>query len=171
MTAAGGAEISVERAYREHGRTLQAILYARCCDRELADEAVQEAFLRLHQHRRDAIQGVLAWLVQVGRNWLTDEQRRRQRRRAEEIAPGSEPADRVPRFDALETLELRDQVRQGLERLDENDRLVLVMKYALGWESARIADSLEINAAAVDMRLSRARRRLAEVLSQMGVMS
>jgi len=50
----------------------------------------------------------------------------------------------------------------------EDDRKVLVMKYSLDWSSAQMAKVMDSTAAAVDMRLSRARRRLAELLEEQG---
>jgi RNA polymerase sigma-70 factor (ECF subfamily) len=50
----------------------------------------------------------------------------------------------------------------------EDDRQALVLRYALNWSSARMAEVLGVSAAAVDMRLSRARRRLAELLREDG---
>jgi DNA-directed RNA polymerase specialized sigma24 family protein len=50
----------------------------------------------------------------------------------------------------------------------EDDRKVLVMKYSLGWSSAQMAIVMDCTAAAIDMRLSRARRRLAETLEEQG---
>ena len=60
-------------------------------------------------------------------------------------------------------------VREKLSELKAEDREVLVLRYAMGWSSIRIGESLQTSAAAVDMRLSRARRRLAAVLEDAGV--
>ena len=65
--------------------------------------------------------------------------------------------------------ELRVQVRTALLELKDEDREVLVLRYALGWSSNRIAISMDSSPAAVDMRLSRARRRLAVILEEAGV--
>jgi RNA polymerase sigma-70 factor (ECF subfamily) len=56
-----------------------------------------------------------------------------------------------------------------LSELPAADREVLTLKYALDYESTAIAELLGINTAAVHMRLSRARQRLAERLTEQGV--
>ena len=68
----------------------------------------------------------------------------------------------------LEAEEAKDHVRAVLARLRDDDRQALVLRYALDWPSARIAEALDSTPAAVDMRLSRARKRLAELLRQDG---
>jgi RNA polymerase sigma-70 factor (ECF subfamily) len=66
-------------------------------------------------------------------------------------------------------VELQSRVREALNRLRLEDREVLVLRYALDWSSNRMSTALNISSAAIDMRLSRARRRLAEILGNTGV--
>jgi RNA polymerase sigma-70 factor (ECF subfamily) len=63
------------------------------------------------------------------------------------------------------------QVRSVLQELPPADREILTLRYALDYDSAAIAETLGINVAAVHMRLSRARHRLAERLTAQGVIS
>ena len=42
------------------------------------------------------------------------------------------------------------------------------MKYSMDWSAAQIGTVMNSSAAAIDMRLSRARRRLAEILVEQG---
>jgi len=65
--------------------------------------------------------------------------------------------------------ETQQLVRDVLGRLREDDRSVLILRYGLGWASNRIAAVLNIKSTAVDMRLSRARKRMAELLEEAGV--
>ena len=159
----------VEAVYQSQGQQLWAILYARCCDRDLASDALQEAFLRLHEQNGTPIRDVRAWLLRVAQNWLRDVARR-QRVAARPVeyldyiaGPGHEP------LSLIENKERHSQVREGLAQLKIEDREVLVLRYALSWSSHRIADVLNTTSTAVDMRLSRARRRLAELLGKMSV--
>jgi RNA polymerase sigma-70 factor (ECF subfamily) len=72
----------------------------------------------------------------------------------------------------LDTLVEQEQfarVRALLAELAEPDREILTLRYALDYGSAEIAEVLGINTAAVHMRLSRARQRLAERLTAEGV--
>ena len=61
--------------------------------------------------------------------------------------------------------ELSAEIRQLLAEMNPADREILTMRYALDYDTATIAERLNVNASAVHMRLSRARARLAEKLS------
>ncbi|MEX0716660.1 MAG: sigma-70 family RNA polymerase sigma factor [Planctomycetaceae bacterium] len=159
----------IETVYQDQGRELWALFYAQCSNPETAYDALQEAFARLHEQNGTPIRDVRAWLLQVGRNWIRDVARRQR-----VAAKPSEHLDRLadPREGAeslLERRELHAQVRSALSELKDEDREVLVLRYSLGWSSNRMAIALNTTAAAIDMRLSRARRRLAERLQEMGV--
>ena len=160
----------VEAMYRDQGRELWALFYAHCCDAERAQDALQESFLRLQSHKGEPIRDPRAWLLRVGRNWLRDVARRksssvRKTDRLDEMATRQqqEPLSRMV------DEETQGVVRDKLSELKAEDREVLVLRYAMGWSSNRIGESLQTSAAAVDMRLSRARRRLAAVLEDAGV--
>jgi RNA polymerase sigma-70 factor (ECF subfamily) len=70
--------------------------------------------------------------------------------------------------DILRLTERQGQIRKAMQELNEDDRKVLVMKYSMDWSAAQMATVMDCSAAAIDMRLSRARRRLAEVLTEQG---
>ena len=154
----------VEQMYRNQGRELWALLYAQCNDADRAHDALQEAFTRLQEQNGAEIRDLRAWLLRVGRNWLRDVARR-QRVAArpagfmDDLAGGAlDPSA------AAEQNETRQRVRDALAQLKTEDREVLVLRYGLSWSSQQIAQALESTAPAIDMRLSRARRRLAELL-------
>ncbi len=159
----------IEQLYKDQSRELWALFYAHCSDPERAYEALQESFLRLQAHKGEPIRDVRAWLLRVGRNWLRDVARRKSSstrltdKLDEQSSKPSEPSL------LMEGEELRAEVRKALKELKSEDREVLVLRYALEWSSNRIATTLDSSAAAVDMRLSRARRRLAAILEEAGV--
>jgi len=154
--------------YQRYARELWASFYGMCSDSERAAEAVQEAFLRYQTHRHIGVRDERAWLLHVGRNWLRDfSRRRRNSESAADLtnvtATNLDPAGVAARD------ELREQVGFALGQLRNDDREVLLLRYALGWSSPRIGEVLGLRVAAVDMRLTRARQRLAVVLDELGV--
>lgn len=169
MTDGRTATERIEQLYKDQGRELWALFYAHCSDPERAYDALQESFLRLQAHTGEPIRDVRAWLLRVGRNWLRDVARRKSSstRLTDKLDEQSARASDPSVF--MEGQELRKEVRKGLAELKAEDREVLVLRYALGWSSNRIADTMDSSAAAVDMRLSRARRRLAAILEEAGV--
>jgi RNA polymerase sigma factor (sigma-70 family) len=164
----------IEQVYREQGRELWALFYAQCGNADRASDALQESFARLHEQLDEnrngtPIRDLRAWLLQVGRNWLRDVARRQK-----VAAKPTENLDYLPTrsgepADSAIGEELREAVREGLAQLKPADREVLVLRYSLNWSSIRIAEVLETTASAIDMRLSRARKRLAEILEKAGI--
>ena len=158
----------IETYYREHSRELWALFYAMCSDAERAYDAVQEAFLRYYDYRGEPVRDVRAWLLRVGQNWLRDVARKKSN--SCRLLPGLD--DLSGQANSPELLhrlsERQNQVRTALKELNEDDRKVLVMKYSMDWSAAQMATVMDCSPAAIDMRLSRARRRLAEVLVDQG---
>ncbi len=65
--------------------------------------------------------------------------------------------------------ELQGEIREALQSLRSEDRIVLILRYALNWSSHQMGQALEVSPQAIDMRLSRARKRLGEAFEQMGI--
>ena len=66
----------------------------------------------------------------------------------------------------IEGLERSDQITWALRQLDEASRAAVVLRYYEGMSSAEIAQLTDSTPTAVDMRLSRARRRMKELLNE-----
>lgn len=154
--------------YHQHARSLWAIFYSQCSDSERACDAVQESFLKFYAWQGETIRDPRAWLLRVGQNWLRDVARKKSS--GFQLMPAMDSMEGQSEDPALRMAECERQskIRTALCQLNEDDRKVLVMKYALDWSTAKIATAMNSNAAAVDMRLSRARRRLAEILVEQG---
>lgn len=154
--------------YCRLARPMWSVLYARCCDAELALDAVQEAFVRWREQDASRIDEPAGWLLRVASNWMTDQLRRNRPTLPYHEAPEVAKSESDPAVAAVRD-EMHQQVRSALSGLRLEDREVLVLRYSLDWSSGRIAEGLGLTVQAVDMRLSRARRRLADLLKQKGV--
>jgi RNA polymerase sigma-70 factor (ECF subfamily) len=157
-----------EALYQRHGREVWAVAYARWMNADTATDLTQEAFLRLWRKwgEGEEIRSPRAWLLRVARNLAEDHAKsafRRNGTRPPEALNGVPAGGPLP-LDRLEREETFARLREGLGELPEADREILTLRYALDYNTGEIAEALEINAAAVHMRLSRARQRLAERL-------
>jgi RNA polymerase sigma-70 factor (ECF subfamily) len=161
-----------EALYQQHSREVWALAYARWMNADTALDIAQEAFLRLWKEWElgTEINNPRAWLLRVARNLAEDNAKSAFRRngtcppQAMSGVRGTEP---LP----LENLEQKEKfalLREVLAELPEADREILTLRYALEYDTGRIAEALDVNAAAIHMRLSRARRRLAERLQARG---
>lgn len=159
---------AIEQFYRAHSRELWALFYAMCSDPERAYDAVQECFLRYYDYRGEPVRDLRAWLLRVGQNWLRDVARKKSN--SCRFLPGMDEfsGQRVSAEEMLSLVEKQQKIRAALSELNEDDRKVLVMKYSMDWSAAQIATVMDCSPAAIDMRMSRARRRLAEILVEQG---
>ena len=147
--------------------------YARWMDSDSALDVMQESFLRLWK-QLEAGEDILnprAWLLRVARNLAEDQAKsafRRHGTQAPEHLGGLMATGMMP-LEHLEKEETFARIRGLLDELAPADREILTLRYALDYEAPAIAESLGLAVTAVHMRLSRARQRLAERLSALGV--
>ncbi len=153
--------------YAETYRPLLAYARRRV-DRATADEVVAETFLTAWRRRDDVPDGSeRLWLFGVARNVVRNASRSNRRRRAAQdrlriVAP-TESVDPV----GFETDERAALLRTALAALPASDREILML---VAWEElshAEIAQTLDISANAVAIRIHRARKRLSAGIDQL----
>ncbi len=142
----------------------ELVLYARRllgARGDLAEDVVQEAFLRLHEHEASdsAIRESRPWLFRVTRNLALDERRRG--RRGEDVQTSLEVVAARPRG-PLEVLQGREEARQALEglgALPPREQRTVILDQA-GLPPTAIARRMQTTTNAVHQSLFRARRRM-----------
>jgi len=151
-----------EGAFAEVVRTWHSRLaaYARAFldSPEDCQEAVQDAFLKLHQARRTIRENPRAWLFKVTRNRCLDLQRKaiRERKRTEGAMPVVFPGAMPP----VERLE----VREALGALPERDRAVVCLKVLEGLSYEEIGEALGLTAGNVGYILHHGLKKLASII-------
>ncbi len=161
-----GRRQQFEELYSAHSREVWAAAFARRMDSHLALDIMQEAFLRLWKQweQGEEIDNPRAWLLRVARNLAEDAAKsafRRHGTHETELLNGVAALELPPDEQAEQAEQFR-RLRAFLEELSPTDREILTLRYALDYDTATIAARLNIAVAAVHMRLSRARHRLAE---------
>lgn len=149
--------------------------------REVAEDLVQDAFLRLHQHWAE-VQQPRAWLFRCVRNraynhlrdnrreTLTDpvsQEELGEKRGAGErshVAQGQEASDEV-----LSRMEAAGALRMLMRDLDERDQLLLRLKYFEGLKYEEISQRSGMSVGNVGYRLHHILRELADSLRRSGV--
>ena len=165
------------RLIDRHERAALSVAFGVLGDGNAAGDAVQEAFVRAWERLADLKEpGRFGpWLCGIVRNLAIDQLRRSRN----EPRPGSQnPAVKEVRRDGrhpgqdaapdpseeLSRRERHDAVAAALDTLDEVSRSAVVLRYYDGLSSKQIGDLLDLAPAAVDMRLTRARRLLRDRL-------
>lgn len=133
-------------------------------DSALADDLVQETFLRLFEEKlkRRPITRLRPWLFQVGHNLAADLLRRRnQDQWLDQELPMTKEADQAPSAESQVLLaERRRQVRNGLSLLSASERQVMELR-AEGLRYREIAEMMGLQVSTVTTFLSRAVNKIA----------
>lgn len=125
-------------------------------DESFCLDVVQEVMMRVIRSLTpmDTEAQVRAWLWTVTRSCAIDRLRSESRRaRREQSRAPSNPSGAEPR--AVELDERLGWLRGELDRLDEPNLRLLLLRYRFGWTLAQIGESLGLKPGAVDGRLGR----------------
>ncbi len=151
-----------------HERSLLALAYActRCgaTSADVVQDAVVRCWKRLDDLREES--KFASWLATTVRHLATNAVRspvRRMKLIGDE-ALDSNPVAPLP--DTLEVAETRDLVAAAIGQLDEVSASIVTLRYFENLPSKQIGELLDLSPAAVDMRLSRARMVLKDVLAK-----
>ena len=149
-----------ETVVRAYANDVFRYLYWLCRDRSLAEDLSQETFARAWaawEDQRDE-KALKAWLFTIARN---EHARTYERKRLDVDAEAD--LDQVVSRTAVDPA-LGLDVRRAFALLPEAYREPLLLQVLGGLSSAEIAASLESTEDAVNMRLSRARRAMRDLL-------
>jgi RNA polymerase sigma-70 factor (ECF subfamily) len=150
-----GDEAALAALYDRHARFVASIALRILGDRELAEEVVQDTFLRGWHHvdSYDPSRGqVVAWLLGIARNRAIDMLRSRSHRaRRRELSNLSEttPSDDADFSDAVA---LREVMTHAMSSLPTDQRQIIELAYYGGLSQAEIARQLGLPLGTVKSR-------------------
>lgn len=144
-----------ERALEEYGNSLYRLCSVMTGNREDAQDAVQECFLRYITKAPDfnGPEHEKAWLIRVASNICHDILR--SRKRASFVS--------LDEIRNLGTSEDNAQILGLLISLEEKYRIVMHLHYVEGYKTEEISSLLGVTSAAVKKRLQRGRDALREI--------
>src|SRR5712692_1150885 len=173
-----GDAAAYEEVLRTHQQRVFAVVGGILRRREDVEDVAQQVFIKAYfsLRRFDLRSAFGTWLYKIAVNECWDYLRKKRVRRLvyeadlgeeqirqlESIADRPGGALRLPE-DAGRRAEQRDLLERLLGELDEQDRLMLIMKEVEGFSVEEIGEVLELNVNTVKVRLFRARRRLVEI--------
>ena len=134
-------EDAARALYRTYSGELYGFAVNRLGDRGLAEEVVQDVFMRVWRHAAeyDASRGsVRTWLYGITRNAIVDLERHRSRRPP--LATREPDGEGVDKDEPIERALLRWQVQAALERLTPEHREVVRLAHLGGLSVREIAD-------------------------------
>lgn len=177
--AQGGDKEAFEELIRRHQQRVFAVANGILRKREDVEDIAQQVFVKVHfsLKRFDQRAAFTTWLYKITVNECWDLLRKRKVRplvyesdlsedQAHQYAAAGE-ASLAP--DASERIETRQQVERLFEKIDERDRVMLMLKEVQGFTVEEIAEMLGLNTNTVKVRLFRARRRIVSLARESGI--
>ena len=168
-------EGAIERLVRDESGRVLATLVRVTKDFGLAEEVVQEAYLKAFRGL-DGFAGqssLSTWLVRIVLNAAVDRGRRKERRRTDLLEQDvavldayrrrHSPADATPE-DALMRKQLADSLKSAIAQLTDDYGSVVVLRDIEAMSVRETAEVLGVSEDVVKTRLSRARRQLRRIL-------
>lgn len=160
--AANGNVDSFTQLCRQYYCPMVAIAHAVLGDAHLAEDAAQETFAKAfyqlpHLKDRDKFPG---WLAAICRNTAQDLVRKR--KKLSPLPDADLLPDRKPPDDRIEA------ARTAVRRLPDDQRELIYLRYYDGMSYQQIASVLELSEEAINGRLRRARKEIADSLRQNG---
>jgi len=141
----------ISAAYREHGPTMWRALYSFTGDREIASDALAEAFARALREC-DHVRDPAAWTWRVAFRIASAELRRR-------TSENTTVAD-----EHYELEEPMPELMTALAQISPNQRLAVLLHDYADRPTSEIAETLGCSRATVHVHLSQGRRRLRALL-------
>ena len=160
-------------------KTLYNLCYKMLGNREDAEDAVQEAFIKifraLNDYRGDS--RFSTWIYRIAVNTCNDMLRRKNRVQVislyEQQEDGEETELQIPEEgntpeELLERKLTRESVDQGLQALPEEQRTILLLREIQGLSYEEIAEIQHLDGGTVRSRIHRARKKLCRWLQENG---
>ena len=176
-----GDSAATEQLIRKYQNRIYNVVLKICADADDAAELTQETFVKILENldRFEARSSFYTWAFRIAVNLTLNHCQRNSRLSVRSLDSEPELSDSRAKQALKEFLsddsspdpavvaqnkELHEVAIEALNKLDEAQRAVLVLRDIEGMSYARIAETLSIEIGTVRSRLSRARTRLREML-------
>jgi RNA polymerase sigma-70 factor (ECF subfamily) len=162
------SEIDLAALVETYSSLLFRVAHSVLRSRAEAEDVVQDAFVRVLEHRRSltAVQDMRVWLVRIAWNLAIDRRRRIRPEQFDEGFAESLVARNLPADEALNEAQRLRSVLRELERLPKAERNVLLLSVVEELGTVEMAEVLGRSESAVRALLFRARTRLRERLEE-----
>jgi len=164
--------LSFDAAFAAHHRLVYRYAYSLTRDGALAEDVVQEVFLRLHRQLEPAQRGGIlrAWLLRVtanvARNLMRTRRRAESRNEKFAVEMSQTAAEEAPEDTLLRQAEIA-RAQLVLGKLKEPLRSCLLLRHE-GLSYREIADALGLRESSVGRYIARARSKFMELYRKIG---
>ena len=161
-------EIDIAALVASYSALLFRVAHSVLRSRAEAEDVVQDAFVRVVQHRRmlGKVENMRVWLIRIAWNLAIDRRRRIRPEQMDESFAECLAARSVPADQAMEAAQRMNAVLRQMESLPGKERQVLLLSTIEELGTAEIAEVIGKSESAVRALLFRARTRLRERLER-----
>lgn len=159
-------------------QSLYQVCYRMLGNKEEAEDAAQEAFIKayIHLHTYDQKRKFSTWLYRIATNLCIDRIRKKKPDYyLDAEVPGTEGLDMYSQLstdellpeEELERMELQERIQYEISRLPDKYRAVIILKYIEELPLQEISDILDIPLGTVKTRVHRGREALRKQLGDL----
>ena len=175
-----GRDEGLDELYRRHFRGVYVFLVRMVRDRHLAEDLLQETFIRVFNNRKswEPRSKFTSWLYRIARNLSIDEKRRYWNRLVQVDSQTQVSHEEGGSTTLLERFEAdgddareaasqsvdEERIREAIATLSDEQREVMLLNKYHGMSYAEIAEVLELSPESVKQRAYRAHLKLRELL-------
>jgi RNA polymerase sigma-70 factor (ECF subfamily) len=154
--------------YEQSAPALRSYLRYSCRNASLADDLMQETYLRLLRVELPPLNEAArkSYLYKTARSVMLDHYRRTRR---EMQGPDDDWLDRIPAAEPADASGPAADIMPLLDKLKPRDRQLLWLAYVEGFSHREVAAVLGLNEKSVRVLLLRARERMMEILKGQGI--
>ncbi len=175
---AGGSQLAFEELLARHETAVITFCYGFMRNREAAEDAAQETFLRVFRNskRYQPVAKFTTWLYRIAANLCINELKKGKLRQNLSLdeplgadPDGTKIIERIVSGEgspltAVEKREAQDLISKAIDHLPDEQRTTLIMVEYHHMPYQDIADVLDVSVSAIKMRVKRARETLRETL-------
>lgn len=156
--------------YRAHLRDVYSYAYYRVGNHHDAEDLTEQTFLQAYRHFERAMREsngrpLRPWLIRIAHNLAANHYRDRSRRPSSSIEDTAEPAAVHTTEELVEGRDELGRVLAGVERLPEDRREALVMRFTLGMDNREIARAMGRSEGATKVLIHRAIKQLEGIVN------
>jgi RNA polymerase sigma-70 factor (ECF subfamily) len=155
--------------YRAHLRDVYSYAYYRVGNHHDAEDLTEQTFLQAYRHferaqRESNGRPLRPWLIRIAHNLAANLYRDRSRRPASPIEDTSELVASHTTEDLVEGRDELSHVLDGVQRLPDDRREALIMRFALGMDNGEIARAMGRSDGATKVLIHRAIKQLEQLV-------
>ena len=170
----GGDAEAFAALYDRHSRAAYSLAYRMMGEKQAAEDLAQDAFLKIWRSAggyRSERGSVRTWILSIVHNRGIDQirslaSRRRTQDRVEQSAPRSQPSEA---FSEAWRNRQREQIREALNKLPEEQLKILELAYFSGYTHVEISNLLDLPLGTVKGRMRLGLKKIREYFDQENV--